>query len=190
MKEFKLSRYKKLKIKISNFIFRLFKKPYYDFCEKQKKIKYDKYIRHDFIAQFGVHPDKIKAEIENIERIRLGDIHTKNGKPRIKMTDEEYQKFITHQLSQNAIESNKKKLYVKASIFYDPEITDIHNEAIKDKKSLTLNELIDIQVKDDILNLKQQQFILDKPKLNKIKTPFKYIEQLDDNISNTTELFF
>lgn len=64
------------------------------------------------------------------------------SKPTIKMTDKEYRLFLIEELKKSAMSLNEMKPFMKASMFYDPEICDIHNEGLTEHAGPSLKELI------------------------------------------------
>lgn len=134
--------YQLIKYKIKNIIFRLFKKPYQDYIQKRQERKKTKEFKKEFIRNFGISPSHVVNLIN-----RTNDILALRSIPTIKMSEDEYRVFLLEELKKNATEINKVKRYVKASLFYEPEIIDIHNESLSDNKGPTLKELL---VLDDV----------------------------------------
>lgn len=134
--------YQLIKYKIKNVIFRWFKKPYQDYIQKRQERKKTQEFKKEFIRNFGVSPSYV-VNLMN----RSNDILSLRSIPTIKMGYDEHRGFLSEELKKNATEINKVKRYIKASLFYEPEIIDTHNEFLDDNKGPTLKELL---VLDDV----------------------------------------
>jgi hypothetical protein len=157
---------KSLKFKIKRFFsdlwFKYVKKPYLDYLTKKEKRDFDKNVIKSFHKQFGVHPSVIKEAIIANEKIFWGK------KPNVKYTYNEHKMFLREELKKSAILTQK---IGKSPLFYDPEISDIHNESIIDKKGATLKELITEEIKNTEQDLKKQQNYYEYLKIrNKLMT--------------------
>lgn len=137
----------KFKIKrfFSNLWFKYVKKPYLNYLDKKEKHNFHKNVIKSFEKQFGVHPDIVKEAIIANEKKYWGK------KPNVKFSHKEYELFLKEQLKKSAKPNNG------VPFFYEPEIIDIHNESIVDRKGKTLNKII-LEEKDvDEILLKKQQ---------------------------------
>lgn len=128
---------KRLKRKVNNLIYRLFKKPYQDYIQSRLEKKRVQKIHAKFERIFGLKAKKV-VDIMRRSDVAGGFLR----KPVIKMSDEEYKALLLEQLKQSAHSLNEMKPYIKASLFYDPDITDIHNESIEEGQGLSLKELM------------------------------------------------
>jgi hypothetical protein len=138
MKSVKKSLKFKIKRFFSNLWFKYVKKPYLDYLTRKEKRDFDKNAIKSFHKQFGVHPSVIKeAIIANV-----------------KYTYDEHKMFLKEELKKSAVLTQKTD---KRPLFYVPEIVDIHNESIFNKKGVTLKELMAEEIKNTEQDLKKQQ---------------------------------
>lgn len=154
---------KTIKIKVSNLIYRWFKKPYNDYVQKRLEEKRVKQIHKDFERKFG-----IKAEYL-VGLMKRSDVAGHIKQPITKMSHEEHKQFLSEQLKKSAISFNEMRRYIKASFFYDPEICDIHNEVLTEHTGPSLKELIakENKASEDALRYKTKEI----PLLDKINSP-------------------
>jgi hypothetical protein len=148
-----------MKFKIKRFFFNLWfkyiKLPYLNYLDKKNERDFKKNVIKSFEKQFHVHPDVIKEAIIANEKINWGK------KPNVKFTYDEYQIFLTEELKKSAILTQKTR---KSPFFYDPEIIDIHNESVIDKKGKPLNKIILEETENCENTLKKQNLKLDSVK--------------------------
>lgn len=129
----------------SDLWFKYIKKPYLNYLERKQKAEFDRKVIKSFKKQFGVHPDEVKKLIISNEKIYWGK------KPNIKLTNEEYKEFLVKELKKSAKPNNG------VPCFYEPEIIDIHNESIADRKGENLKSLIKHEQKIDSFLLDQKE---------------------------------
>lgn len=129
---------KSLKRKINYLIFCWFKSPYQTYIRKRQEIKKAEANRKDFVKKFNVEPSKI-VDIIRRNQFSIGLMKKSSN---VKMTDEEYKFFLAEEIKKSAISINKMKPFIKASLFYEPEISDIHNESLEDNRGPSFNELV------------------------------------------------
>jgi len=130
---------KSFKRKIDNLIFRFFKKPYQNYIQKRIAKKNVNDIHKRFIKAFNLQPSRV---IEIMYRTDIAAQRLTMKPKTVKMTDEEYKSFLSNEIKNGAISLNEMKKYIKASLFYDPDITDIHNESLEDNNGPSLKELV------------------------------------------------
>ena len=145
----------KIKRYIKNTWFKLVKKPYLDFLEKRKKEKFHKSFVKNFNKIYGVHPDHINEIIKRVEKSNRGYI------PNVVMTDGEYVEFLKRQLIESATLTHKSG---KKPLFYDPEIINIHNEAIEERPELSIKEILNEERDNDRKLFKIQKLRTEKYK--------------------------
>lgn len=120
--------------------------------ERRKRIQEIHELHKSFSKQFGVSPTMV------IELMHRADKAEKSYKsPSTPLPNNiSYREFLTEQLivGAKAVNSISKKL----PNFYDPEIIDIHNENIKDKRlnRPTTNEILKMMEESDIKELRHQ----------------------------------
>jgi hypothetical protein len=155
---------KTIKIKVSNLIYRWFKKPLKDYIEKHLKEKRVKKLHEEFERKFKMTPAKVVSVMKRSDAsARL------LFKPTTKMTHAEHKAFLHEELRKSAVSLNEMKPFIKASIFYDPEISDIHNES----KGPTLKELIHKDLAESSAIMQQQRVkhgtikIVEESKINR-----------------------
>lgn len=117
---------RQIKSRINAKIFIWFKKLYQDYIKKRFERECVQKIHEDFERKFGVKAEYLVGLMKRSDA-SAGFL----AKPTIKMTDAEYKAFLLEELKKSAISLNEIKPYIKASVFYDPDITDIHNESIE-----------------------------------------------------------
>lgn len=163
---------KTIKTKVNNLIYRWFKKPYNDYVEKRLEEKRIKKIHEEFERKFNMTPNQV------INLMQRSDASGKFlSKPTIKMTDAEYKAFLLEELRKSAMSLNEMKPFIKASMFYDPEISDIHNESLEDIKGPSLKEFIAKDSSESMKMLRQQEKkygtieITKKPTINSYTPP-------------------
>ena len=145
----------KIKRYFKNTWYKLVKKPYLDFLEKRKKEKFDKSLVKNFHKIYGVHPDHINEIIKRVEKLNRGYI------PNVVMTDGEYAEFLKRELIQSAILKNDCD---KKPLFYDPEIVNIHNEAIEGRAELSIKQILNEERDNDGKLFKIQKLRTEKYK--------------------------
>ena len=156
---------KLIKTKVNNLIYRWFKKPYNDYVQRRLEHKRIRKLHNEFTSKFNMRPDEV------VELMRKSDASAdfKKKHPSVKMTDSEYQEFLREELKKSAVSFNEMRRYIKASFFYEPEICDIHNEALTEHTGPSLKELIakENKASEDALRYKTKEI----PLLDKINSP-------------------
>ena len=144
---------RKIKIKLSNLFYHSFKKPIINWIDKKDKERKLKSLQLEFKRAFGITTERVK------ELMLKSDTVNPNGRTITKMTNTQYKTFLNEELIKSARSSNEAKQYIKSSVFYEPEITDIHNESIADRKRMPLSEIIKKDIVDSNISLKKQELI-------------------------------
>lgn len=147
---------KSFKRKIDNLIFRFFKKPYQNYIQKRIAKKNVNDIHKRFIKSFNLQPNRI---IEIMYRTDIAAQRLTMKPKTVKMTDEEYKAFLLEERRQSANSLNKMKQYIKASLFYEPEIIEIHNENLDNNKGPSLSQLVARDTTEATSSLTKQQRI-------------------------------
>jgi hypothetical protein len=118
-------RLRNLKFKLANLWFRYVKSPlYYGLIvnprlEKERKAKIEKIKKEFEINQ--------KASVDRVKEIMFHEKNRVKGEPKRDYHNEKLVDGRQHMI-------NNHDLIKKIPFFYEPEICDIHNETIKDKK--------------------------------------------------------
>ena len=144
---------KLIKTKVNNLIYRWFKKPYNDYVQRRLEHKRIRELHNEFTSKFNMRPDEV------VELMRRSDASAAFLKkhPSVKMTDSEYREFLREELKKGAVSFNEMKSFIRASMFYDPEISDIHNESLEELNGPSLKELIAKESSESMKTLRQQE---------------------------------
>lgn len=174
-----------LKRSVNNLIFKWFKKPYKDWKQKNQDNKLKDAYRQKFERLVNQKAEHIRSLMLRSDKAGF----KLTGMNPVKMTDEEYKQFLKDELRNGAISLNGLKQYISASMFFEPDIVDIHNESLSDHTGLPIHELkkATSQAAMDVLRYQERKTpvlnIVTKkiPSDSKPKTPILDIAKLISN---------